>query len=65
MQSPSSNGPLNLDRIKQENLKGRVSDGRMPKKKVKRKLEVELDETHFRPEKLASVSTGRGKIQVP
>jgi hypothetical protein len=63
MQSPSSNGPLNLDRIKQERLKGtsnnslddaRVSDGGMPKKKVKRKPEVELDETHFRPEKLAS-----------
>ncbi|XP_059453871.1 ubinuclein-1-like isoform X3 [Corylus avellana] len=63
MQSPSSNGPLNSDRIKQEKLKGtssnslddaRVSDGGMPKKKVKRKPEVELDETHFRPEKLAS-----------
>ncbi|GMY06662.1 ubinuclein-1-like isoform X2 [Fagus crenata] len=63
MHSPSTNGPLNLDRIKQEKLKGtssnspddaRVSDGGMPKKKVKRKPEMELDDTHFRPEKLPS-----------
>jgi len=63
MHSPSTNGPLNLDRIKQEKSKGtssnslddaRVSDGGMPKKKVKRKPEVELDETHFRQEKLSS-----------
>ncbi|KAF5467909.1 hypothetical protein F2P56_012113 [Juglans regia] len=63
MQSPSTNGPLILDRIKQEKLKGtssnslddaRVSDGGMIKKKVKRKPELDLNETHYRPEKLPS-----------
>ncbi|KAG2665905.1 hypothetical protein I3760_15G029800 [Carya illinoinensis] len=63
MQSPSTNGPLILDRIKQEKLKGtssnslddaRVSEGGMIKKKVKRKPELDLNETHYRPEKLPS-----------
>ncbi|KAF3974025.1 hypothetical protein CMV_002602 [Castanea mollissima] len=61
--SPSTNGPLNLDKIKQEKLKGtsnssmddaRVSDGGVTKKKVKRKPEIELHETNFRPDKLPS-----------
>lgn len=57
--SPSTNGS-NSDRLKQEKLKGVSSkamdeikeDGSLPKKKVKRKPEMELDETHFRSEKL-------------
>ena len=58
--SPSTNGS-SLDRLKQEKLKGissnamdeiKVVDGSLPKKKVKRKPEMELDETHFRPQKL-------------
>ncbi|EOY16441.1 Wound-responsive family protein, putative isoform 3 [Theobroma cacao] len=58
--SPSTNGS-SLDRLKQDKLKGissnamdemKVADGSLPKKKVKRKPEMELDETHFRPEKL-------------
>ncbi|KAK4572699.1 hypothetical protein RGQ29_030932 [Quercus rubra] len=61
--SPSTNGPLNLDKIKQEKLKGtssnslddaRVSDGGVTKKKVKRKPEIELHETNIRPDKLPS-----------
>ncbi|XWS23682.1 hypothetical protein CRYUN_Cryun28dG0035900 [Craigia yunnanensis] len=57
---PSTNGS-SLDRPKQEMIKGisgyardaiKVADGSVPKKKVKRKPEMELDETHFRPEKL-------------
>lgn len=61
--SPSTNGPLNLDKIKQEKLKGtsnnslddaRVSDGGVTKKKVKRKPEIELHETNFRQDKLPS-----------
>ncbi|XP_021284564.1 uncharacterized protein LOC110416798 isoform X2 [Herrania umbratica] len=58
--SPSTNGS-SLDRLKQDKLKGissnamdeiKVVDGSLPKKKVKRKPEMELDETHFRSEKL-------------
>ena len=58
--SPSTNGS-SLDRPKQEKLKGissdamdeiKVADGSLPKKKVKRKPEMELDEYHFSPEKL-------------
>ncbi|OMO50360.1 hypothetical protein CCACVL1_30487 [Corchorus capsularis] len=51
--SPSTNGS-SLDRLKQEKLKGISSnsmDEVMPKKKVKRKPEMDLEETHFRPEK--------------
>ncbi|GKU98464.1 hypothetical protein SLEP1_g11468 [Rubroshorea leprosula] len=56
MSSPSTNGS-SLDRLKQEKLKGspsnttddtRMADGALTKKKVKRKPEVELEETHFR-----------------
>lgn len=63
MHSPPSNGPLIMDRMKQEKLKGtsnnslddaRVSDGGMTKKKVKRKPDLNMEETHFRPEKLPS-----------
>ncbi|KAG2663305.1 hypothetical protein I3760_16G022500 [Carya illinoinensis] len=64
MHSPSSNGPITLDRMKQEKLKGtssnpvddtRVSsDGGMVKKKVKRKPELDLNESLLRPEKLPS-----------
>lgn len=55
---PSVNGP------KQEKAKGssscspndiRVPNGVLIKKKVKRKTESELEGTHFRPEKLASL----------
>ncbi|XVF39259.1 hypothetical protein PTKIN_Ptkin01aG0020600 [Pterospermum kingtungense] len=58
--SPSTNGS-SLDRPKQEKLKGissnamdeiKEADGSQPKKKVKRKPETELDETHIRSEKL-------------
>ncbi|XVE95546.1 hypothetical protein REPUB_Repub02eG0107000 [Reevesia pubescens] len=58
--SPPTNGS-SLDRIKQEKLKGissnamdemKVADGSLPKKKVKRKPETELDESQFCPEKL-------------
>lgn len=58
--SPSSN-VSSLDRLKQEKLKGissnamdeiKMADGLLPKKKVKRKPEMELAESHFRPEKL-------------
>ncbi|GKU87762.1 hypothetical protein SLEP1_g2106 [Rubroshorea leprosula] len=60
MPSPSTNG-YSLDRLKQEKLKGsssnamdetRMADGSLTKKKVKKKPELELEETHFRPEKL-------------
>ena len=56
--------PMNVpsyDRVKEEKFKGsssnsiddaRVGDGTLMKKKVKRKPEVELDETRIRPEKL-------------
>ncbi|TYI39955.1 hypothetical protein ES332_A02G131300v1 [Gossypium tomentosum] len=56
---PSTNGS-SLDRVKQEKLKGissnameeiKVADSLLPKKKVKRKPETELDAAHFRPEK--------------
>ncbi|GMN45522.1 hypothetical protein TIFTF001_014710 [Ficus carica] len=58
--------PLNVpsfDKPKQEKLKGsssnslddaRVGDGALTKKKVKRKPEMESDETRYRPEKLTS-----------
>ncbi|KAL5776846.1 hypothetical protein ACOSP7_009772 [Xanthoceras sorbifolium] len=55
--SPSANGS-NVDRIKQEKLKGnsmddaKMTDGAMTKKKVKRKTELEFDGTHSRAEKL-------------
>ncbi|XP_022768099.1 uncharacterized protein LOC111312260 isoform X2 [Durio zibethinus] len=58
--SPSTNGS-SLDRLKQEKLMGissnamdeiKVADGSLPKKKVKRKPEMELGESHFLPEKL-------------
>ncbi|PON60146.1 Hpc2-related domain containing protein [Parasponia andersonii] len=60
---PSPLNVLSFDKVKQEKVKGssshslddvRVGDGAMPKKKVKRKPEVELDETRLRPEKLPS-----------
>ncbi|GLT55838.1 hypothetical protein SLA2020_289260 [Shorea laevis] len=60
MPSPSTNG-YSLDRLKQEKLKGsssnamdetRMADGSLTKKKVKKKPELELEETHYRPEKL-------------
>lgn len=50
----------NVDRLKSEKLKGsssgsledmRMVDGALTKKKTKRKAELELDETHNRPEK--------------
>ncbi|KAK8366613.1 hypothetical protein V6Z11_A02G130100 [Gossypium hirsutum] len=56
---PSTNGS-SLDRVKQDKLKGissnameeiKVADSLLPKKKVKRKPETELDAAHFRPEK--------------
>ncbi|KAK8305581.1 hypothetical protein V6Z11_D03G072400 [Gossypium hirsutum] len=56
---PSTNGS-SLDRVKQEKLKGissnameeiKVADSSLPKKKVKRKPETELDAAHFCPEK--------------
>lgn len=58
--------PLNVpsfDKPKQEKLKGSssnslddagVGDGALTKKKVKRKPEMESDETRYRPEKLTS-----------
>ncbi|XP_039033233.1 ubinuclein-1-like [Hibiscus syriacus] len=58
---PSTNGS-SFDRLKQEKLKGisssamdeiKVADSSLPKKKVKRKPELELDGSHFRPEKLS------------
>ena len=58
--SPSTN-VSSLDRLKQEKLKGissdamdeiKVADGSLPKKKVKRTPEMELEEYHFSPEKL-------------
>ncbi|XVE55275.1 hypothetical protein DITRI_Ditri03aG0145700 [Diplodiscus trichospermus] len=62
VESASSAQPEHTrERLKQEKLKGissnavdeiKVADDSMPKKKVKRKPEMELDETHFRPEKL-------------
>lgn len=64
MPSPSTNGP-NLDRSKQEKLKGtssnpvdeaKMADGVLMKKKVKRKPELELEESHFRPAKLTAQS---------
>lgn len=60
---PSPLNVPNFDKVKQEKFKGtsshslddaRVGDGTMLKKKVKRKPEVELDETRVRPEKLSS-----------
>ncbi|XP_040998278.1 ubinuclein-1-like isoform X1 [Juglans microcarpa x Juglans regia] len=64
MHSPSSNGPIMLDRMKQEKQKGTssnpvddtrvLSDGGMVKKKVKRKPELDLNESLLRPEKLPS-----------
>ncbi|CAK7346917.1 unnamed protein product [Dovyalis caffra] len=65
--SPSANG-LVLDKLKQEKPKGSSSnsmdeakmgvDGGLTKKKVKRKPEQELDETHLRSEKLHPQSGG-------
>ncbi|KAK0576370.1 hypothetical protein LWI29_016316 [Acer saccharum] len=56
--SPSANGS-NLDRVKQEKLKGSSSNsmdnGAMTKKKLKRKTESEFDGTHSRPEKLPAL----------
>lgn len=58
---PSPINAPSFDRLKQEKLKGsssnpmdhvRVGDGTFPKKKVKRKPEVESDETRVRAEKL-------------
>ncbi|XP_048331527.2 ubinuclein-1 isoform X2 [Ziziphus jujuba] len=58
---PSPINAPSFDRLKQEKLKGsssnpmdhvRVGDGTLPKKKVKRKPEVESDETRVRAEKL-------------
>ncbi|XP_022773297.1 uncharacterized protein LOC111315664 [Durio zibethinus] len=58
--SPSTN-VSSLDRLKQEKLKGissngmdeiKVTDGSLPKKKVKRKPEMEMDDSRFRSEKL-------------
>lgn len=64
--SPSRNIP-NWDRLKQEKPKGSSSnaideakmavDVALTKKKVKRKSEQELNETHFRSEKLQSQSS--------
>ncbi|KAF8377075.1 hypothetical protein HHK36_030448 [Tetracentron sinense] len=61
--SPSVDGS-SLDRLKQEKVKGstgtssdevrRTTDGALMKKKLKRKTESDLGETHFRPEKLSS-----------
>lgn len=63
---PSITAP-NLDRLKQEKPKGSLSnsmdelkmgvDGTLIKKKVKRRPEQELDDTHFRAEKLHSQSS--------
>ncbi|CAK9313568.1 unnamed protein product [Citrullus colocynthis] len=59
----------NLDRLKSEKLKvssssshedARMVDGALTKKKTKRKAELELDETHNRPEK-ASIQHGDEK----
>ncbi|KAE8735115.1 Wound-responsive family protein, putative isoform 2 [Hibiscus syriacus] len=60
--SPSTNDS-SFDRLKQDKLKGisssamddefKMADASLPKKKVKRKPESELDEPHFQPEKLA------------
>ncbi|KAL4271389.1 hypothetical protein GQ457_13G021710 [Hibiscus cannabinus] len=60
--SPSTNDS-SFDRLKQDKLKGisstamddeiKMEDASLPKKKVKRKPEMELDESHFQPEKLA------------
>ncbi|KAL3572794.1 hypothetical protein D5086_026698 [Populus alba] len=65
--SPSANG-LVVDKLKQEKPKGSSSnsmdgakmgvDGALPKKKVKRKPEQELDGTHPRSEKLHPQSSG-------
>eukprot|EP00258_Populus_trichocarpa_P035328 XP_024451347.1 ubinuclein-2 isoform X3 [Populus trichocarpa] len=65
--SPSANG-LVLDKLKQEKPKGSSSnsmdgakmgvDGALPKKKVRRKPEQELDGTHPRSEKLHPQSSG-------
>lgn len=58
---PSTNGS-SLGRVKQEKLKGmssnameeiKVADSSLPKKKVKRKPETELDAAHSHPEKLS------------
>ncbi|GMI89581.1 Ubinuclein 1 [Hibiscus trionum] len=60
--SPSTNDS-SFDRLKQDKLKGisssatddeiKMADASLPKKKVKRKQEMELDEPDFQPEKLA------------
>lgn len=59
--SPSTNDS-SFDRVKQDKLKGiscsamddeiKVAVASLPKKKVKRKPEMQLDESHMRPEKL-------------
>ncbi|KAE8728347.1 Wound-responsive family protein, putative isoform 2 [Hibiscus syriacus] len=65
---PSTSGS-SFDRLKQEKLRGisnnamdeiKVAHSSLPKKKVKRKPELELDGSHFRPEKLlcSRVTTG-------
>nr|BAJ53189.1 JMS09K11.7 [Jatropha curcas] len=64
--SPSRNAP-NVERLKQDKPKGSSSnpmdeakiglDGALVKKKVKRRSEQELDETHFRSEKLHNQSS--------
>ncbi|KAE8714332.1 hypothetical protein F3Y22_tig00110198pilonHSYRG00193 [Hibiscus syriacus] len=60
--SPSTNDS-SFDGRKQDKLKGisssamddeiKMADASLPKKKIKRKPEMELDESHFQPQKLA------------